>query len=132
MVVLRGAVGQGPRGTLRTVDRRRAVIFGAIQRHQQATLARAMGGQFVPRHQRPDQVDEHRRQLRWRDGIKQVANLRRGWDLVDPEQRGGVVATALFLHPLPGNQETREGTQAGIPHRLALVVAAFAGIRQIA
>ena len=98
-----------------------------------------MGGQFVTRHQRPDQVDEHRRQLRWRDGIKQVVNLRRGRDLVDPEQRGGVVATALFLHPYLEikkrgalHEEHREGTQAGIPHRVAPVVAAFAGIRQIA
>jgi hypothetical protein len=58
-------------------------------------------------------------------------------DLLDPEQRAGIVPPSRFLHShlkvekrRALHEEYRERTHSGIAHRVALIVAALARIRQ--
>jgi hypothetical protein len=121
------------------MDRLGAVILGAVERHQQAAVQDPVRGQLPARLQGPNEVDKHWCQMRRRDRIEQVADLLGAGNLVDAKQRTGVVASVRLLHPpliiqerRTLQEEHREGTQPSVSHRVALVVAALAPIRQAA
>jgi hypothetical protein len=137
VVVLGLAIGQRARGALRAVNRLRAMVFGAVERHQQPPVEHPVRGQSIVSHDRLHEVHEQRRDMGRGNRIEQVANLLHARDLLDPEQRAGVVAPPRLLHPhlkiekrRALHEEHRERTQSGIAHRVALVVAALACIRQ--
>lgn len=107
VVILGLAVGQGAGRALRAMDRLGAVVLGAVERHQQAPIQDPMRRQLPGVLQGPDEVDEHRCQMRRRDRVEQVADLLGARNLVHAKQRTGVVAPALLLHPPLIIQERR-------------------------
>jgi hypothetical protein len=89
------------------MERLGALVLGAVERHQQAPAEDPVRGQLAGFLQRPDEVDKHRRQMRRRDRVEQVADLLGARNLVHAKQRTGVVAPALLLHPPLIIQERR-------------------------
>mgnify|MGYP003563281051 CR=1 FL=1 len=113
------------------------MVFGAVECHQQPPIKRPVRGQSTVGHDRLHGIHEHRRDMVRRNRIKQVANLLHARDLLDPEQRAGIVPPSRFLHShlkvekrRALHEEYRERTHSGIAHRVALIVAALARIRQ--
>ena len=90
------AVAERARGTRRTVDRARAVVFGAIQGDQAASIGLAMGVQGTLLVQGVDRVEERRGQTLGGDRIEQVADLLGARNRMPAKQRTGLVASALF------------------------------------
>jgi hypothetical protein len=112
-------------------------MFGAVECHQQPPVELPVRSQSTVSHDRLHEVREQRRDMGRGNRIEQVANLLHARDLLDPEQRAGVVPPARLLHPYLKvekrralHEEHRERTHSSIAHRVALVVAALARIRQ--
>ena len=121
MGVLDFAVTRRARRALRTMDRFRAVVFGAVECDQYPSIGAAVLLQCAVPVQCVDEVDEYRCQMIRRDRIEQVADLLGARDLMDPEQRAGVVAALFLPHPSlivqkrwTLHEERRESAQPGV------------------
>ncbi len=110
----------------------RGKVWCAVQRRKEAAGERPVGLQRTALVEGLDDLEQQRREG-WRGNpIEQVADLLVAGEAMHPEQRRGVVASALLLHPglvvekrRALSEEHRKGGEPGVLHRVTRVVAAL-------